>query len=166
VGTRGGVHLDPAIEQLDPATEFEWLFRTEYRPVLRTVMLVVRDLGRAEDITQEAFVQILGHWSTSPGTNVRAHGCVAERLVRSDPFRSLHRRIVAVLERIGDVGTLSGDELREVLVDDPRVPPPFRGHRASDDGLCGARVEDGRRSSNAVRGVRVRPPGSPSRGEP
>jgi hypothetical protein len=38
-----------------------------------------------------------------------------ERLVRSDPFRSLHRRIVAALERIADVGTLSGDELRDVL---------------------------------------------------
>jgi hypothetical protein len=39
-----------------------------------------------------------------------------ERLVRSEPFRSLHRRIVAALELVGDVGTLSGDELREVLV--------------------------------------------------
>jgi hypothetical protein len=39
-----------------------------------------------------------------------------ERLVRSEPFRSLHRRIVAALERIGDIGTLAGDELREVLV--------------------------------------------------
>jgi RNA polymerase sigma factor (sigma-70 family) len=57
-----GAHLDPAAEGLDPQTEFEWLFRTEYRPVLRTVLLVVRDLGRAEDITQEAFIQLLGHW--------------------------------------------------------------------------------------------------------
>jgi hypothetical protein len=38
-----------------------------------------------------------------------------ERLVRSDPFRSLHRRIVAALEELGDVGTLGGDELRHVL---------------------------------------------------
>jgi RNA polymerase sigma-70 factor (ECF subfamily) len=48
--------------RLDPETEFEWMFRTEYQPVLRTVMLVVRDIGRAEDITQEAFIQLLGHW--------------------------------------------------------------------------------------------------------
>jgi hypothetical protein len=35
-----------------------------------------------------------------------------ERLVRSEAFRSLHRRIVAAL---GEVGTLSGVRLREVL---------------------------------------------------
>jgi hypothetical protein len=39
-----------------------------------------------------------------------------ERLVRAEPFRSLHWRIVAALERLGDVGTLGGDELRQVLV--------------------------------------------------
>jgi hypothetical protein len=38
-----------------------------------------------------------------------------ERLVRSEPFRLLHRRIVAALEEVGDTGTLSGDDLREVL---------------------------------------------------
>jgi hypothetical protein len=38
-----------------------------------------------------------------------------ERLVRSEPFRPLHRRVVAALEEVGDIGTLSGDELREVL---------------------------------------------------
>jgi len=98
VGTRGGVHLDPAIEQLDPATEFEWFFRTEYRPVLRTVLLVVRDLGRAEDITQEAFVQVLGHWKRisryeRPGAWVRR---VAIRLA----VRAARReRLRASLER-------------------------------------------------------------------
>jgi hypothetical protein len=38
-----------------------------------------------------------------------------ERLVRSEAFRRLHRRIVTALEQIGDFGTLSGDELRAVL---------------------------------------------------
>jgi hypothetical protein len=38
-----------------------------------------------------------------------------ERLVRSEAFRRLHRRIVEALERIGDVGTLSGAELCELL---------------------------------------------------
>lgn len=44
-----------------------------------------------------------------------------ERLVRSEPFRRLHRRIVSKLEPLGDTGTLSGDELREVL-EPGRVP--------------------------------------------
>jgi hypothetical protein len=81
-----------------------------------------------------------------------------ERLVRSEPFRSLHRRTVAALEVVGDVGTLAGDELREVLVDDPRVPPPFRGHRASHDGLPGARVED-----DGGRRTRMESPGAEAR---
>jgi hypothetical protein len=38
-----------------------------------------------------------------------------ERLIRSDGFRRLHRRIVKTLEEVGDTGTLSGDALREVL---------------------------------------------------
>jgi hypothetical protein len=38
-----------------------------------------------------------------------------ERLVRSEPFRRLHRRVVSKLEELGDTGTLSGDDLREVL---------------------------------------------------
>jgi hypothetical protein len=40
-----------------------------------------------------------------------------ERLVRSQAFRTLHRRIIAALERIG-VGTLAGGALRQVLVVD------------------------------------------------
>lgn len=46
-----------------------------------------------------------------------------ERLVRSDPFRSLHRHIVAALEELGDFGTLSGDELRAVL--EPDLPDAY-----------------------------------------
>jgi hypothetical protein len=43
-----------------------------------------------------------------------------ERLVRSEAFRSLHRRIVAALGEVGEVGTLSGLRLREVLTPSPR----------------------------------------------
>ena len=54
-----------------------------------------------------------------------------EKLCRSEPFRLLHRRIVPALERVGDVGTLAGDELREVLVvedvdGEPGVPGRLR----------------------------------------
>jgi hypothetical protein len=47
-----------------------------------------------------------------------------ERLVRSEPFRRLHRRVLEALEEIGDLGTLSGDALRAVL-DHPDAEPPF-----------------------------------------
>jgi hypothetical protein len=38
-----------------------------------------------------------------------------QRLVRSAEFRVLHARLVSKLEEMGDLGVLSGDELREVL---------------------------------------------------
>jgi DNA-directed RNA polymerase specialized sigma24 family protein len=37
-------------------------FRAEYRSVLRTAFLIVRDPQRAEDIAQDAFVQLYQHW--------------------------------------------------------------------------------------------------------
>ncbi len=46
----------------DPDEEFAWFFREEFAAVVRTVFLVVRDRGRAEDVAQEAFVQLLRHW--------------------------------------------------------------------------------------------------------
>jgi hypothetical protein len=46
-----------------------------------------------------------------------------ERLIRSESFRSLHRRIVAALEEVGEVGTLSGDELDRVLATSGAAPP-------------------------------------------
>jgi DNA-directed RNA polymerase specialized sigma24 family protein len=44
------------------ADAFTWFFRAEYPAVLKTVWLVVHDRGRAEEITQDAFVQLLLRW--------------------------------------------------------------------------------------------------------
>jgi RNA polymerase sigma factor (sigma-70 family) len=44
------------------ADAFAWFFRAEFPAVLKTVWLVVHDRGRAEEITQDAFVQLLLHW--------------------------------------------------------------------------------------------------------
>jgi hypothetical protein len=52
-------------------------------------------------------------WSPDAWEFVVVHK--TERLVRSEPFRSLHRRVVAALEELGEVGTLSGDELDRVF---------------------------------------------------
>jgi RNA polymerase sigma factor (sigma-70 family) len=74
------------------------MFRTEYRPVLRTVLLVVRDLGRAEDITQEAFIQLLSHWKKvsryeRPDAWVRRVAIrLAVRAVRRERLRPLLER--------------------------------------------------------------------------
>jgi RNA polymerase sigma-70 factor (ECF subfamily) len=37
-------------------------FRAEFAGVVRTIYLIVRDQSRAEDIAQEAFLQLLIHW--------------------------------------------------------------------------------------------------------
>jgi RNA polymerase sigma-70 factor (ECF subfamily) len=44
--------------------EYEWYFRASFAPVARTVFLIIHDRGRAEDITQEAFLRMLRHWRT------------------------------------------------------------------------------------------------------
>ena len=42
-------------------------FQAEYRSVIRTAYLIVRDPQRAEDVAQDAFVQLYRHWPTVSG---------------------------------------------------------------------------------------------------
>jgi DNA-directed RNA polymerase specialized sigma24 family protein len=46
----------------DAPLDYEAFFRREFAPTLRTVELMLRDHGRAEELTQDAFVQLLRHW--------------------------------------------------------------------------------------------------------
>lgn len=83
-----------------PTPEFEDLFVEEYPHLVRTVFLVVQDQGRAEEVTQDAFVQLLRHWSTvrdydRPGAWVRR---VALRLAVKTARRE--RRQAALLARL------------------------------------------------------------------
>jgi hypothetical protein len=81
-----------------------------------------QDRGKVEEVRWPA-------WSPDAWEFVVVHK--TQRLIRSEPFRSLHRRIVAALENVGEVGTLSGDELRQVLVVDgvPGAPGRLRALR-------------------------------------
>ncbi len=80
--------------------DYQWLFATEYPHVVRTVWLIVRDQGRAEEVTQEAFLQLFVHWSKvsrydSPGTWVRRIAIRrAVRLVQRE--RTLAALILAI----------------------------------------------------------------------
>jgi RNA polymerase sigma-70 factor (ECF subfamily) len=47
---------------IDVPLEFTSFFRQEFAGVLRTVELILRDHGRAEEFTQDAFVQLMRHW--------------------------------------------------------------------------------------------------------
>lgn len=42
--------------------EFEWVFRSTYSSVLRTTYLVLHDRGRAEEVTQDAFLRLYERW--------------------------------------------------------------------------------------------------------
>jgi DNA-directed RNA polymerase specialized sigma24 family protein len=42
--------------------DFDALFVANFSPVARTVWFIVRDGARAEEIAQDAFVQLLRHW--------------------------------------------------------------------------------------------------------
>lgn len=43
--------------------KFEDLFVDEYANVVRLVFFIVQDRDRAEDVAQDAFVQLLRHWN-------------------------------------------------------------------------------------------------------
>lgn len=46
----------------DAELDYTAFFRAEFAPVLRTIALMLRDQGRAEEITQDAFIQLLRAW--------------------------------------------------------------------------------------------------------
>jgi RNA polymerase sigma-70 factor (ECF subfamily) len=80
--------------------DFTDLFRREYAQVTRTVAFIVRDRERAEDIAQDAFVQLLRHWPKvaryeRPDAWVRRIAIrLAMRVVRRDRLWSVIKRDV------------------------------------------------------------------------
>jgi hypothetical protein len=50
-------------EGVNTPEEFTWLFAREYRSIVRSVDVVLHDHARAEEITRDAFVQLLEGWS-------------------------------------------------------------------------------------------------------
>ncbi|HEX4976934.1 MAG TPA: sigma-70 family RNA polymerase sigma factor [Nocardioides sp.] len=42
--------------------EYEWVFRSTYPSVLRTAFLILHDRGRAEEVTQDAFLRLYERW--------------------------------------------------------------------------------------------------------
>lgn len=74
--------------------EFDTVFSVKYPCVLRTVFLICRDSQLAEDVTQDAFVELLRHWEKvrhhdRPGAWVRR---VAIRNLMRVRRREIRRR--------------------------------------------------------------------------
>ena len=85
----------PGAVEMDDYAAF---YRAEFRPVARTVYLIVHDSAKADDLTQEAFVQLLQHWKKvsryeRPGAWVRRVAIrLATRHLRRERMRSTLER--------------------------------------------------------------------------
>jgi RNA polymerase sigma-70 factor (ECF subfamily) len=89
----------------DADVEYAWFFRAEFPGVLRTVFLILHDRGRSEDVTQEAFIELLVHWR-KVSRYERPEAWVRRVAVRK-AVRALRReRMRALVEReaAADVG--------------------------------------------------------------
>ncbi len=78
----------------DGPGDFRWFFTAEYPRLVRTLHGVVQDATLAEDIAQEAFIQLLNHWAKvsryeQPGAWVRR---VAIRMAVRELGRGRRRR--------------------------------------------------------------------------
>jgi RNA polymerase sigma-70 factor (ECF subfamily) len=97
--------------------DYDGVFAAEYAPVLRTVYLVCHDLPLAQDVTQDAFVELLRHWGKvsrydRPGAWVRR---VAIRRLLKVRRRDARRRQAEVSFEPGAAGGSSDlDVLRAV----------------------------------------------------
>jgi RNA polymerase sigma factor (sigma-70 family) len=82
----------------DAEDEYSWFYRGEYQPVVRTVFLITRDRQRAEDIAQDAFVQLYAHWK-KVSSYERPEAWVRRVAIRMAVRHLKRERMRAVLER-------------------------------------------------------------------
>jgi RNA polymerase sigma factor (sigma-70 family) len=94
--------------------EFERVFRSAYRAVLQTTFLVLQDRGRAEEVTQDAFLRLYERWG---GAVALEHpvAWVRRVAVRDAIRRARRERVVPVVslvetatagERVPDIDLL------------------------------------------------------------
>lgn len=82
----------------DPLVAYTAFFEREFPRVVRSVYLIVRDLGRAEEVSQEAFIQLFKHWK-KVSTYERPEAWVRRVAIRLSIRNARRERLRAVLER-------------------------------------------------------------------
>jgi RNA polymerase sigma factor (sigma-70 family) len=105
--------------------EYSAFYRAEFTHVVRTAYLIVHDRQRAEDVAQEAFVQLLAHWSKvsryqQPGAWVRR---VAIRIASRSARRE---RVRPALEQGTDASPVFAPQDVDLLNAIKRLPPRQR----------------------------------------
>lgn len=110
VGGRAAVDADEALREL---------FRSEYRPLLRLVALLVDDQGAAEDLVQEAFARLHRSWASIRDLDAAPAWLrsTALNLARS----GLRRRLVARRARPALLPDAASAESLALLDDDRRA---------------------------------------------
>jgi RNA polymerase sigma-70 factor, ECF subfamily len=88
------------LEMTDSAASAEYVeyFRSEFPRVVRTVAVIVRDRQQAEDIAQDAFVQLLRHWPKVSRYD-RPDAWVRRVAIRMATRESRRRRLWSLLAR-------------------------------------------------------------------
>jgi RNA polymerase sigma factor (sigma-70 family) len=101
--------------------DYDWWFRAAYTPVARTVFLIVHDRATAEDVVQDAFVQLYRHWSTVQGYErpdlwVRRVAIrMAVRRVKRDRMRTDRERLAVIDSREHADQSLPDPDLRRAV---------------------------------------------------
>ena len=84
--------------------EYAWFFTGEYPALVRTLFFIVHNTDRAEDIAQDAFMQLLVHWRKvskyeRPDAWLRRVAIrLAMRSIRREQMRSLVERDARIVE--------------------------------------------------------------------
>lgn len=85
----------------DAEAEYSWFYKAEYANVARTLFLILHDRQRAEDIAQDAFIQLYAQWRKVSRFE-RPDGWVRRVAIRM-AMRYLRREgMRTVLERAAD----------------------------------------------------------------
>jgi RNA polymerase sigma-70 factor (ECF subfamily) len=82
----------------EEAPDFSIFFAREFIKVKRTVYLIVQDHGRAEEISQEAFIQLLRHWQKVSAYD-KPEAWIRRVAIRMANHTSARERARAFLER-------------------------------------------------------------------
>jgi RNA polymerase sigma factor (sigma-70 family) len=110
----------PQVVTMTDTTEYTRCFRQEFPRVLRTVLLILADHGRAEEVTQDAFVVLLQHWDRvsqyeRPEAWVRRVAVrMAGRLARREHRRRLLERYFRA-ELIAPPPEFAGNEVYQAV---------------------------------------------------
>jgi RNA polymerase sigma factor (sigma-70 family) len=91
----------------DVEAEYSWFYQAEYTNVARSVFLILRDQPRAEDIAQDAFVQLYAHW-WKVSRYERPDAWVRRVAIRMAVRHTKRERRRAALERDADEPALRG----------------------------------------------------------